>query len=93
LFWYLEKNKTITNCGFQKQRSTIDYLVKLESFVREAFIHKQHAVAIFFDLEKPYDTTWKHGVMKDLFDIGQRGRLPVFIEGFLKNRLGSKTTM
>jgi len=58
LTWYLEKNKLITNkqSGFRKQRSTIDQLVKLESFVREAFrrIQKQHAVAMFFDLEKGY---------------------------------------
>ena len=45
-----------------------------------------HAVAVFFDLEKAYDTTWKYGIMKDLHDSGLRGRLPTFIEGFLKNR-------
>jgi len=44
----------------------------LETFVRETFIRKQHAVAIFFDLEKAYDTTWKYGIMKDLFDAGLR---------------------
>jgi len=29
---------------------------------------------------------WKHGIMKDLFDAGLRGRLPLFIQGFLQNR-------
>ena len=88
LVWYLEKNKLITNMqsGFRKQRSTTDNLVRLETFIREAFVQKQHAVAIFFDLEKAYDTTWKHGIMKDLFDVGLRGRLPMFIQGFLQNR-------
>jgi len=52
--------------GLRKQRSTTDNLVRLETFIREAFVQKQHAVAIFFDLEKAYDTTWKHGIMKDL---------------------------
>jgi len=42
--------------------------VRLETFVREAFVNKQHAVAIFLDLEKAYDITWKYGIMKDLFD-------------------------
>jgi len=39
LVWYLERNKLISplHCGFCKQRSTTDYLVQLESFVREAF--------------------------------------------------------
>jgi len=40
--------------GFRKQRSTTDNLVRLETFIREAFVQKQHAVAIFFDLEKAY---------------------------------------
>jgi len=40
----------------------------------------------FFDLEKAYDTTWKYGIMKDLHDAGLRGRLPLFIKGFLIDR-------
>ena len=43
-------------------------------------------MAIFFYLEKAYDTTWKYGIMKDLFDCGLRGRLPLFISEFLKGR-------
>jgi len=72
--------------GFRKHRSTTDNLVRLETFIREAFVQKQHAVAIFFDLEKAYDTTWKHGIMKDLSDAGLCGCLPMFIQGFLQNR-------
>ena len=29
-------------------------------------------------------TAWKYGIMKDLHEAGLRGRLPCFIEGFLK---------
>ena len=88
LVWYLETNKLLTDiqCGFRKQRSTTDHLVRLESFIRDAFINKQHAVSIFFDLEKAYDTTWKHGILKDLFDFGLRGRMPHFISNFLHDR-------
>ena len=43
-------------------------------------------MSIFFDLEKAYDTTWKHGILKDLFEAGLRGRMPVFISKFLENR-------
>ena len=52
----------------------------------DALIKKEHCVAIFFDLEKAYDTTWKYGIMKDLHDIGLRGRLPNFISNFLSDR-------
>jgi len=88
LVWYLEKHKLLSpvQCGFRKNRSTTDHLVRLETFVREAFIQRQHAVAVFFDLERAYDTTWKYGIMRDLRRAGLRGRLPTFIEGFLQNR-------
>ena len=88
LFWFLESNNLISGnqAGFGKNYSTNDHLVRLESFIRDAFIKKEHCVAIFFDLEKAYDTTWKYGIMKDLHDIGLRGRLPNFISNFLSDR-------
>jgi len=54
LVWYLERNKIITptQSGFRKSRSTTDQLVCLESFVREAFIQKQQATAIFLILKR-----------------------------------------
>ena len=59
LVWYLESHKLITNvqCGFRSRHSTVDHLVRFEMFCREAFIHNQHLVSVFFDLEKAYDTT------------------------------------
>lgn len=47
----------IHHCGFKKACSTTDHLVRLENVVREAFIHKQRCLAVFFYLEKAYDTT------------------------------------
>jgi len=86
LVWYLERNKLISpmQCGFRKRRSTTDHLVCLESFVRESFAQRQHAVEVFFDLEKAYESTWKFDIMRDLHNAGLRGRLPLFIESFLK---------
>jgi hypothetical protein len=88
LVWYLENNGIITNfqSGFRKQRSTNDQLVRLETFIRETCVNKQHLVSIFFDLEKAYDSTWKYGILKDLKDAGLKGRLPLFISGFLNDR-------
>jgi Reverse transcriptase (RNA-dependent DNA polymerase) len=88
LTWYLESNKILSDIqnGFRKQRSTTDQLVRLESFVREAFVRGEHVVSVFFDLEKAYDTTWKYGILKDLQNVGLKGRLPEFISNFLHNR-------
>ena len=43
-------------------------------------------MSIFFDLEKAYDTTWKYGILKDLFDMGLKGKLFIFISNFLSDR-------
>ncbi|MES9994020.1 MAG: reverse transcriptase domain-containing protein, partial [Candidatus Thiodiazotropha sp.] len=88
LVWFLESNNLISRnqAGFRKNHSTNDHLVRLETFIRDAFVKKEHVVAIFFDLEKAYDTTWKYGIMKDLHNIGLRGRLPNFISNFLSDR-------
>ena len=88
LVWFLESNNLLTNiqCGFRQGRSTIDHLVRFETFIRDGFIKNEHVVSVFFDLEKAYDTTWKYGILKDLSDMGLRGRLPIFISEFLSDR-------
>ena len=47
---------------------------------------KKNVLTIFFDLEKAYDTTWKHSILADLWDLGFRGHLPRFIQSFLSER-------
>jgi len=88
LVWYLESNNLISpfQSGFRYGRSTNDHLVRLETFIRDTFIKKEHLVAVFFDLEKAYDTTWKYGIINDLHDLGLKGRLPSFISNFLSDR-------
>ena len=88
LTWFLQDNHIITKyqCGFQKGKSTTDHLVRLETYIRQGFVKNQHTVGVFFDLEKAYDTTWKGGIMKDLHEMGLKGRLPLFIDNFLKGR-------
>ena len=88
LTWFLESNNHISRfqSGFRSDRSTTDNLVRVETFIRDAFIKKEHVVAVFFDLEKAYDTTWRYGILKDIHKLGLRGRLPTFIENFLADR-------
>ena len=84
LTWFLESNNIITNfqSEFRHQRSTNDHLVRLETFIREAFIKKEHLVSVFFDLEKAYDTTWKYGILKDVHDIGLKADCLFFFRIF-----------
>ena len=86
--WYLEKSGIWdrSQCGFRKHRSTTDHLVSLERYLRDAFARRQQAVGLFFDLEKAYETTWQYGIIRDLHRIGLRGRLPVFVSEYLRDR-------
>ena len=65
----------------------MDHGIKLKTSIREANVQKQHMKAIFVDLAKANKITWKFGIMKDLHSLGQRGRLPNFMESFLSDRL------
>jgi len=90
LVWFLESNGLLSNiqCGFRQGtcRSTLDHLLRFETFIRNALTKKEHAVSIFFDLEKAYPTTWKYGILKDLFEMGLKGKLPNVIPNFLSER-------
>jgi hypothetical protein len=52
--WFLQSNELLSNiqCGFRHGRSTLDHLVRFETFSRNAFAKKEHAVSIFFDWKK-----------------------------------------
>lgn len=41
------------------------------SYICDAFM-KEYVVAVFLDLERAYDTTWKLGIFKDLYQINLR---------------------
>ena len=88
LVWYLEINNLISpvQSGFRSERSTNDNLVRLETFIRDAFVKKEHVVAVFFDLEKAYDTTWKYVILRAIHELGVKGRLTNFLESFLAER-------
>ena len=88
LIYYLEKKNILSKfqAGFRKERSTIDQLIRLDTFIKDAFKHRDHVVGVFFDLAKAYDTTWKYGIMRDLHEFGLRGNLPLFIQNFLSER-------
>ena len=53
LLWVLESKGLLASeqCGFRKNRSTADHLVRFDSYIRNAFAKKEHVLAIFFDLD------------------------------------------
>ena len=63
-----------------------DLLIRLETEIRRAFVLNEHVMSIFFDLTKAYDTTWRYDIMRNLYGVGLRERLPQYLGEFLKNR-------
>ena len=72
--------------GFRKNRSTVDSLSKLQSDIYNSFSLKNHLIAVFFDLEKAYDCTWRHHILKTVEEIGIKGHLSRYIQNFLSSR-------
>ena len=88
LMWFLEKNNILSpqQSGFRKNKSTMDALSQLTGYIKKGFKEKKHTTAVFFDMEKAYDTVWRDGILNDLYKMGLRGNLPTFIDNFLSNR-------
>ena len=88
LTWVLRDNKIITEMQFGsiKDRSTLDPITILEHHIRTGFKKKIPTVAVFYDIEKAYDSTWKYPILAKLKDIGMKGQLPNFIKNFLQDR-------
>uniref|UniRef100_A0A1Y1KMZ0 Reverse transcriptase domain-containing protein n=1 Tax=Photinus pyralis TaxID=7054 RepID=A0A1Y1KMZ0_PHOPY len=88
LMWLLEKEERFTSCqaGYRRHRSTADHLVYLQNKILETFSRRHHAVAVFFDVEKAFDMTWRHGVLQTLYNWGLKGNLPKLISSFLQDR-------
>ena len=67
------------------QKVALNTINQIKS-IRYAFAKKEHAVSIYFDLEKTYDTTWKYDILKEMFYMGLKGKLPNVISNFLSGR-------
>lgn len=59
LVWFLETINILTvyQDWFHKNQRTTDQLVCLVCYMREAFVRREYAVSVSFDLEKAYNST------------------------------------
>ncbi|MEO0790898.1 MAG: reverse transcriptase family protein, partial [Bacteroidota bacterium] len=89
LVWILESRKLLSNrqFGFRKNRSTMDPLLMLSREVQHAIASQNQTIAVFFDIEKAYDTTWRDGILEQLASWGIGGHMFAFLGNFLSNRL------
>ena len=88
LVWFLEDIQGLSSLqfGFRRFRSTADPILCLEHGISAAFENSKFFLAVFFDLQEAYDTTWKRGVLRKLLSLGFCEHLPLFIRNMLVNR-------
>ena len=70
-------------CGFRKNRSPIDHLIRIETDIRKGFKNKQHTVAVFLDITKAYDMVHKPTLIQKIYKLGLRGHMAHYLYNFL----------
>ena len=86
LMYILEPHLSDYQCAFRRMRSSIDPVILLDSEIKLNFKEKQHTAAVFFDLQKAYDTTWRYGILRALRSYGVQGHMLHFVKNFLAER-------
>lgn len=89
LFHTLDSNNFFNKiqCGFRKLHSTTDALSSLENQIRDAFINQEHCIAIGLDIQRAYETTWIHRVLRILLQQGLKGNLMNFLLDLHQDRV------
>ena len=75
--------------GFRKFRGTSYALLRLSQDIYNGFNAREHTAALFVDVEKAYDSVWRNGLMRKLWDMGITGRMWSWIRDFLTERTGT----
>ena len=85
---FLESNSLISRSqyGFRKSHSTLHPITHFQNFITQAFNNKEHALAIFCDLRKAFDTVSHHLLLKKLSKLGIRGINLQWFKSYLSGR-------
>ena len=88
LSWILEKQNKLSNSQFayRKQRSTIEPIMKLSSYIQKALSDNENVLTIFFDIQKAFDRTWRRGILNRLKELKIEGRMAFFVKNYLQGR-------
>ncbi|XP_060858335.1 uncharacterized protein LOC132935733 [Metopolophium dirhodum] len=88
LMWYLEYNNLLSNLqhGFRKNNSTLDSLAIIENEIKETFNQNKYLVLLSLDLQKAFDTIWRHRLIKYKVQLNLKGNIINFITNYLSNR-------
>ena len=85
---YLEHHSLITNSqfGFRKNHSTIHPIIQFQNFVSNSLNHREHAIAVFCDLRKAFDTVDHNILLSKLCNLGVKGVELSWFKSYLSDR-------
>ncbi len=85
---FLEFNNILseTQFGFRKGHSTIHPMILFNNFITDSFNNKQHAIAIFCDLKKAFDTVDHKILLCKMKKCGVSGLALEWFKSYLTNR-------
>lgn len=88
LYWFSNKHNLLSpfQHGFRKHHSTTDCHVKIESEILETLANKQIMILISLDLQRAYDTVWRHRVIDLLKKWNIHGNMISYLTNFLSQR-------
>ena len=69
LMWVLESQQLLSTSqlSYRRGRSILDPLTSLDTYIKSAFKQGDSVLTVFFDLEKAYDSIWKHHVLSCIY--------------------------
>ena len=73
----LEKEEKLSEgqAGFRRNRSCVDHIYTLGKIIQGRKDAGLTTYCFFLDVQKAYDTVWRNGLWKKLWEIGIRGKM------------------
>ena len=73
----LEKDEKISEglAGFRPNRSCVDHVYTLGNIIQGRKYAGLTTYCFFLDVQKTYDTVWRNGLVKNMWEIGIRGKM------------------
>jgi hypothetical protein len=85
---YLQSHNILNDCqhGFQKHKSTLTAIFNFTTALYSALDKGDHAIGLFYDLSKAFDTIDHNLLLSKLLSLGIRGTANLWIASFLTQR-------
>ena len=87
LAWCLDKHEVLSpyQCAFRSGRSTADHLVRLDSHIRDGFLHHSSTLGVFLDIKSACNMVSPTVLLNRMYHIGFRGHMMHFIQAYFQH--------